>query len=94
MVLAVTPGCCWVWLSCFLHRRCLGQAGFVAFEPATEDLHGTAEVVAEFDEQVDVVNVPRTDEAVSEVVALIHHCLHFVAVRADEAERDCVSFSG
>ena len=45
--LAVTPGVVGVRLLGLVPRMCFGQAGFVAFEPAGEDLHGTAEVVAE-----------------------------------------------
>ena len=73
-------------LSCLLRRRCFGQSRFVAFEPATEDFNGTAEVVAEFDEQKDVVDVPRTGEAVGEVVARVDRGLHFAAAGARKDE--------
>ena len=65
----------------------------MAFEPATEDFNGTAEVVAEFDEQVDVVDVPRTGEAVGEVVARVHDGLHLTTVGALEAEAAFAPFS-
>ena len=55
-------------------------------EPFAEDGGGCFEVVAEFDEQIDVVEVGLTTEAVGEVVARVERGLQFAALRAEEAE--------
>lgn len=61
-----------------------GESGLMALQPGFEDGDGSAEVVAEGDEQIDVVEVLQTREAVGEVVAWVDGGLHFVAVRAEE----------
>ena len=81
-----------MFLFSLLRRSSLGQSCLVSLEPAFQDLNGTAEVVAELDEQVDVVDIPRTGEAVGEVVAGVHDGLQFAAVGAEEAEGACASF--
>jgi hypothetical protein len=81
-----------IGLVCLLRRRGLGQSGLVTFEPAFEDRDGGGEVVAEYHQQVDVVEIGVAMEAVSEVVAWVDHGLHFVAVRALEAEATFTSF--
>ena len=63
-----------------------GMQCFVSIEQAIEDGDGGAEVVAEGDEQVDVVEVFLAGEAVGEVVAWVDGGAHFAAAWAEEAE--------
>src|SRR5271156_6901687 len=60
-------------------------ARLVLAEPAFEECDGVAEVVVETAEQVDVVGVFLTAEAVGEVVARVDGGAHLAAMRADEA---------
>ena len=74
----------------FLARRSendrFGLMGLVLFEPAFEQGDGGAEVVAEGEEEVDVVEVFVAAEAVGEVVAGVDGGAHFAAAWAEEAE--------
>lgn len=63
-----------------------GTSGLVSIEPLLEEFDGGGEVVAEFDEQIDVVEVSATAEAVGEVVTRIDGGAQFAAARAEEAE--------
>ena len=72
----------------------LGLLGLVFVEPAFEDGDGGAEVVAEDDEQVDVVEVFLAAEAVGEVVAWVDGGPHFAAAWAQEAEVGFADFGG
>ena len=67
-------------------------SGLVFVEPALKNRDGGAEVVAEGDEQVDVVEVFLAGEAVSEVVAWVDGGEHFAAAWAEEAEVAVASF--
>ena len=58
----------------------------VLLEPAFQEGDGGLEVVAERDEQVDVVEVFLAAEAVGQVVAWVDRGPPFAAVGADEAE--------
>ncbi len=58
----------------------------VAPKPLLEYFDGPVEVVAERQQQVDVVEVPTATEAVSQVVARVHCGAKFAAFDADEAE--------
>ena len=60
--------------------------GLELVEPAFEEGHGGEEVVAEKDEQVDVVEVFLAAKAVGEVVARVDGGAHFAAAWAEEAE--------
>jgi hypothetical protein len=68
--------------------------GLVSLEQAFEDGDGGAEVVAEDEEQVDVVEVRVAPEAVGEVVAWIDGGEHFAAAWAEEAEVAFARFRG
>ena len=67
-------------------RRDRSFSGFVFFEPAFEQGDGGEEVVVEFDQEVDVVEVFLAAEAVGEVVAWVDGGALFAAVGADETE--------
>ena len=55
-------------------------------EPLGEDVGGGLEVVAEGDQQIDVVIVPLTAEAMGEVVTRIDGGAQLAAVGTEEAE--------
>ena len=63
-------------------------------EPEREDLDGGAEVVAEGDQQVDVVEVLLAAEAVGEVVARVDEGFEFTAGGTEEAEVAFAPFGG
>ena len=69
----------------------LGTSGLVSIEPLLEEFDGGGEVVAEFEEQVDVVEVSAAAEAVGEVVSGIDGGAQFSASGVEEAE---VAFEG
>ena len=75
-------------------RWCFRQTGFMSFEPGFKDDNGGTEVVAERQEQVDVVEVFLAAEAVGEVVAWVDGGEHFAAVGAEEAEVAVAPFCG
>jgi hypothetical protein len=85
-----------IWLrSCSFGRsRFLGLASLVLVEHALQDGDGVAEAVVEGDQQVDVVEVLLTSEAVGEVVAWVDGGAHLAATRADEAVVAFADFSG
>ena len=64
----------------------MGLFGLVSLEPAFEDAHGGLEVVAEGDEQVDVVEIFLAAKAVGEIVLWVDGGAHFAAAWAEEAE--------
>ena len=63
-----------------------GVSALVSVEPLLEVYDGGGEVVAEFDERVDVVEVSAATEPVGEVDARIDGGAQFAAARAEEAE--------
>jgi hypothetical protein len=64
----------------------------MSFEEAFQHRNRGEEVVTQSHQQVDVVQVFRTPEAVSEVVARVHRGEHFAAVGTDEAELAVAAF--
>ena len=80
----------------YLRRRIVPFAlsGQVSFKPSFEDGDGGLKVVAEGDEQVDVVEIFLAVEAVGEVVAWVDGGEHFAAVWAEEAEVAFAPFGG
>src|SRR5204862_256790 len=71
-----------------------GIQGLVSIEQAFEDGDSGAEVVAEGEEQVNVVEVFLAAEAVGEVVARIDGGAHVAAVWAKKAEVAFADFGG
>src|SRR5271165_4995465 len=67
-------------------RLLAGLLSLVLMEPAFEEDDSVAEVVVEGAEQVDVVEVFLTAEAMGEIVAWVDGSAHLAAARADEAE--------
>ncbi len=63
-------------------RVVFGEPRLVAFEQPLQDSDGGGEVVADGEQQIDVVEIFLAVEAVGEVVARIDGGLHFAAVRA------------
>ena len=64
----------------------LESLALVLFQPLFEEGDGGGEVVVEFEEEVDVVEVLVAVKAVGEVVAWVDVGEHLVAVRAEEGE--------
>lgn len=76
-----------------LGRIGFGQAVLMGEEQAFEDGDDGAQVVAEPDEQVDVIEVFLAAEAVAEVVTRVNGSEHFAAVGAEEAEADIAALT-
>ena len=71
-----------------------GFLGLVADKPLFQQCDGAAEVVANLDEQIDVVEVSLAAETTGEVDLGVDGCVEFAAVGAEEAEVALNVFGG
>ena len=74
--------------------RAFGLLPFVLLEPAAQQRDGGDEVVAQGDEQVDIVEVLLAAEAVRQIISGVDGGPLFAAVGADEAEIALTHFGG